>query len=997
MMTDKESQLKAKLLKLKLAGKLTDYQKRDFADKLKDPLAKKVPFGKDDRGPGKIRDDALDKSEASTSGKKVRPKTPTDADRARIITAKAKVNKLKKKSSIPDEIMQEAADAAGQNKNLAPSYIAQDHKHSIIFKGHRLGGFKGASLNSQSGKFAKYWLLNAKETNGNGWGIAAHTAKENMKKFIGRPLVVTAKSWHGASEYGEEYEHPYLPTNDISAILNHQDKFRVGSIVDVFEDNNGDWFANIEMLPKFASRTLPPFCSPAIYQLDAKENEGQISKWEALHLAALNENPAYGARIALLKGTCIGTGNECQVQFKSAKLEGKVICTKKLKGRVANLKKKQKIAYKGGSKYDRQITDLSKNFETQRDEITKRRPDSTVGKQPPNTFGNTCTNEATCGATSGFLKNKLLIDHGLNYKQVKIEGGMYTGPGGEFSSAGMDDNGTPTVGHEWVRLDDGTILDGSSGQFMNQKNKINQKQRLRVIPPNAPLQKYYKGHYSHNPMGRKVWYDNNDPLKKEFAKIERKIRRGKLKGRVGKIKQKIALDLTENVKHHMKGFMGRPEKQKTRLEKELFGDMLATNSKSKMQLLTNLESIRDDKILERDDEGDIINSLGDTRGTALVHSFSKDNPHGIVSPIDKQEQEYQQTKQLMKKPVDGPNTQMTQERATRTLDDIEKGNARKSNRPVSSTYKFKISKLKARLAGIDYSEFYKKERRYEKENPLPTERQPKGFGEIMGLVDPPALTKEVPFGKDKRSRFRRNLDTPDYAVTKTNVFKTDGDKITPPEGLNMKSPFKPRRDKTTGLPSRKSPRQSDRVRIIKAKLATLGEQNMTYQDSKKVKIIKKKHPEVRKASLASEFAHNDIEGVLRKIHSSPLPPDKREHQSSFLSSTGDYIGGGEDHTETIKSIFKDKEFTPEDKGNDGPVTRFSIEHKLPRVQRRMTRRGGRVSFGIHSPINKTQLRSIQDVEKAGEELAFVVGPDVNGTVGEGYRDLTKALRENKFL
>ena len=140
---------------------------------------------------------------------------------------------------------------------------------------------------------------------------------------------------------------------------------------------------------------------------------------------------------------------------------------------------------------------------------------------------------------------------------------------------------------------------------------------------------------------------------------------------------------------------------------------------------------------------------------------------------------------------------------------------------------------------------------------------------------------------------------------------------------------------------------------LKIKAASLGEQNMTYQDSKKVKIHKKKHPEVRKASLASEFAHDDIEGVLRGIHSSPLPPNKREHQSSFLSSTGDYIGGGEDHTETIKSIFKDKEFTPEDKGNDGPVTRFSIEHKLPRVQRRMTRRGGRVSFGIHSPVNTT--------------------------------------------
>ena len=576
----KQSQLKAKLLKMKLAE--SDYETRNRLNKTNSPMSKEVPFGKDKRKKSEIRDDVLDKTISEAKGTKIRPKTPTDADRARIITAKAKVNKLKTaivkspdKYKVPREMKHTRVDSDGplvnkvpfgeedretkqqgmdrimrdssydvKNKKVRPPkptqadrkriITAQEHHHKISFRGHKIGGFKGASLNGQSGKYAKYWLLNAKETNGNGWGIAAHTAKENMKKFIGRPLVVTAQSWHGASEYGDEYEHPYLPTNDINAILNHQEKFRVGSIVDVFEDKHGDWYASIEMLPKFASSRLPPFCSPAIYQLDASEAEGQISKWEALHLAALTENPAYGARIALLKGTCVGTDNECKVQFKSAKQESGIECP---------VKEKQK----------------------------------------------------------------------------------------------------------------------------------------------------------------------------------------KVKSKLSKLKKKQ-----------------------------------------------------------------------------------------------------------------------------------------------------KVSKIKARLAG-------------------------------------------------------------------------------------------------------------------------LGEKNMTYQESKKVKIHKKKHPEVRKASLASEFAHDDIEGVLRGIHSSPLPPNKREHQSSFLSSTGDYIGGGEDHTETIKSIFKDKEFTPEDKGNDGPVTRFSIEHKLPRVQRRMTRRGGRVSFGIHSPINKTQLRSMQDVEKAGEELAFVVGPDVNGTVGEGYRDLTKALRENKYL
>ena len=350
----KQSQLKAKLLKMKLAE--SDYQTRNRLDKAKSPMSKEVPFGKDKRNKNQIRDDVLDKTISEAKGTKIRPKTPTNADRRRIITAKAKINKLKKtpiktmeKRGLPENILDDAAAEAGINKNQSPSYIAKEHHHKISFRGHKIGGFKGASLNGQSGKYAKYWLLNAKETNGNGWGIAAHTAKENMKKFIGRPLVVTAQSWHGASEYGDEYEHPYLPTNDINAILNHQEKFRVGSIVDVFEDKHGDWYASIEMLPKFASSRLPPFCSPAIYQLDASEAEGQISKWEALHLAALTENPAYGARIALLKGTCVGTDNECKVQFKSAKQESGIECPvkekqKKVKSKLSKLKKKQKVS-----------------------------------------------------------------------------------------------------------------------------------------------------------------------------------------------------------------------------------------------------------------------------------------------------------------------------------------------------------------------------------------------------------------------------------------------------------------------------------------------------------------------------------------------------------------------------------------------------------------------------------------------------------------------------
>jgi hypothetical protein len=190
--------------------------------------------------------------------------------------------------------------------------------------------------------------------------------------------------------------------------------------------------------------------------------------------------------------------------------------------------------------------------------------------------------------------------------------------------------------------------------------------------------------------------EHRESIKRMLDKTKKDNRVKVLRGKL----QKVALNLTENVKYNMTNFMKRPEAQKTRFEKELWGDMLATNSKDKMQLLTNLEATRDDKILERDEDGDIVDSLGDTRGTALVHSFSEENPHGIVSPIDKGEQEYQQTKALIKTTADGTPPRMTQERATRTLDDIEKGNARKSRRSVDSTYKFKVSKLQARLQKI---------------------------------------------------------------------------------------------------------------------------------------------------------------------------------------------------------------------------------------------------------------------------------------------------------
>ena len=218
---------------------------------------------------------------------------------------------------------------------------AKKHKHIIEFKGHTGQYYRRASLISSQGKYAKYWLLNAKQQNGNGWGVSQQSIAKNIHKFIGRPLVVTAKSWHPESVYGDQFEHPYLPTNDINKVLDHQEQYRIGNIVDVIE-KDGDYFANIEINQKFANMILPPFCSPAIFQNNPAEPEGNISDWEALHLAALMEDPAYGSRIALLRGSCVGTKDQCSIQFKSAKQQAKMVCTKGIRERLAGLFPKEK-------------------------------------------------------------------------------------------------------------------------------------------------------------------------------------------------------------------------------------------------------------------------------------------------------------------------------------------------------------------------------------------------------------------------------------------------------------------------------------------------------------------------------------------------------------------------------------------------------------------------------------------------------------------------------
>jgi len=174
-------------------------------------------------------------------------------------------------------------------------------------------------LASEENKFAKYYLLDGLDINGNGWGVTNDSIPTHISSFIGQPFVVTAKAWIANSPYEDQYDHPFVPTNDLNSIFAHQERFRVGEIVKVAKDDDGRWYAMIKKAKQFEDFSFPPFCSPAIYQTNPHEPESSISEWFGLHLAGLMEEPAYGPRVALLKGSCSGTMGQCTHQFRMAK------------------------------------------------------------------------------------------------------------------------------------------------------------------------------------------------------------------------------------------------------------------------------------------------------------------------------------------------------------------------------------------------------------------------------------------------------------------------------------------------------------------------------------------------------------------------------------------------------------------------------------------------------------------------------------------------------
>lgn len=232
-------------------------------------------------------------------------------------------------------------------------FLKNQKKTGSMLEGKMQTGSMVDSYKSGSGdRYVSYFLINSKE-NLKKWGVTPDSIPRHIGSFKGMPFVITSKKFFATSPYGDVTDHPSTDhfanlgikvgvnkpkeVNDMMQQASFQEEFRVGNIEDVFNKGD-DYFALIKVNPKFANHQMPPLVSPAVFQLNPHEPANKITTWIGMHLAGLDEKPAYG-NAAIFKGSCVGTKGECLRQL-SAKLDGMVSvlpCTKNNLA-LANLK-----------------------------------------------------------------------------------------------------------------------------------------------------------------------------------------------------------------------------------------------------------------------------------------------------------------------------------------------------------------------------------------------------------------------------------------------------------------------------------------------------------------------------------------------------------------------------------------------------------------------------------------------------------------------------------
>ena len=184
--------------------------------------------------------------------------------------------------------------------------------------------------------FLKTFLMDA-SLNKNLWGVNPDTLDNNIKTYIGKPLVVTEALDHPEMDGEPNFDHQLI----------YQDKFRIGTILDI-TNKDGIYSAVIEVTDPTASEAfklgnLPTYVSPSLFH-DGVETEpaDDTKTWRGLHLAVVDE-PAFGANKAQITGQCSGKSDVCLAQLKRAKCD---FCIKRT---IQNYKDKVSTNIKGAS------------------------------------------------------------------------------------------------------------------------------------------------------------------------------------------------------------------------------------------------------------------------------------------------------------------------------------------------------------------------------------------------------------------------------------------------------------------------------------------------------------------------------------------------------------------------------------------------------------------------------------------------------------------------
>ena len=156
------------------------------------------------------------------------------------------------------------------------------------------------------------------------------------------------------------------------------------------------------------------------------------------------------------------------------------------------------------SKFKEELAIILDKFDDMQQDIADNRAQCEYNKNSDTFTVDDYPSEMVCGASSGTVWEKLVTDIGH-------VSNMYNG---EYDDTGQTHRrymgDLDKIGHAWLQLDDGTIVDPSYGQMYLPNVKINSDLRLRFISPDEPEYEKYDPRYRTYPF--RYGYDRRKRL-----------------------------------------------------------------------------------------------------------------------------------------------------------------------------------------------------------------------------------------------------------------------------------------------------------------------------------------------------------------------------------------------------------------------------------------------------------------------------------------------------